>query len=159
MLGYEIKATVRRLYIGGGFCMPTIYHAKDNTLKSIFGDNLLFTQFLHDLVPLDILKSVRPEDITDLSERYLPLFQESRDSDTVKRIKLPGSPPLFVIAIVEHESKVNFRTPFKMLQYICLVLNEYEKEQEKLIAIRKLRELGVAEEIIAASFPQGLAGR
>jgi hypothetical protein len=108
-----------------------IFHAKDNTLKSIFGDNLLFAQFLHDLVPIDILKGVRPEDITDLSERFLPLFQEGRDSDTVKRINLSGSPPLFVIAIVEHESKVNFRTPFKMLQYITLVLNEYEKEEEK----------------------------
>jgi hypothetical protein len=36
--------------------------------------------------------------------------------------------PLFVIAIVEHESEVNFRFSFKMLQYITLVLDDYEKK-------------------------------
>jgi hypothetical protein len=108
-----------------------IRQAKDNSFKVIFGDNTLFTQFLHDFIPLDILKDVKPEDVTDVGERYLPLFQEARDSDTVKRVNIPGSPPLFVIAIVEHESDVNFRTPFKMLQYITLVLEKYEKEVDK----------------------------
>jgi hypothetical protein len=49
----------------------------------------------------------------------------------VKRIRLKGDIPLFVIAIVEHESQVNYRASFKMLQYITLVLAEYEKEADK----------------------------
>jgi len=32
---------------------------------------------------------------------------------------------------VEHVSKVNYRASFKMLQYITLVLTEYEKEANK----------------------------
>jgi predicted transposase/invertase (TIGR01784 family) len=87
----------------------------------------MFVDFLQDFIPIDILKSVRPEDIEDISERFVPLFQEARDSDTVKRINLKNG-PLFVIAIVEHESGVNYRASFKMLQYICLVLEHYEKE-------------------------------
>jgi len=51
------------------------------------------------------------------------LFQDSRDSDTVKRISLRDNPPLFVIAILEHESGVNHRASFKMLQYI--IVNGY----------------------------------
>jgi hypothetical protein len=94
----------------------------------ILGDNLLFTQFLQDFIHIDVLKDITPDDIEDVKERYIPLFQEGRDSDTVKRINLKGHPPLFVIAIVEHESKVNYRASFKMLQYICLVLDAYEKE-------------------------------
>jgi hypothetical protein len=111
--------------------MP-IHSAKDNSFKLIFGNHELFTEFLRDFVPIDILKNISPSDIEDISERFLPLFQEARDSDTVKRINLKNtSEPLFVIAIVEHESKVNHRASFKMLQYICLVLERYEKDADR----------------------------
>jgi len=108
----------------------TIHNATDNSFKLIFGDHRLFSDFLKDFIHIDILKNIRPEDIEDISERFLPLFQDNRDSDTVKRINLKGT-PLFVIAILEHESKVNHRSSFKMLQYICLVLDAWEKEAEK----------------------------
>jgi hypothetical protein len=78
-----------------------------------------------------MLNDVSPSDIEDMTERYLPLFEDSKDSDTVKRINLKGKTPLFIIAILEHESQVNYRASFKMLQYIALVLNEYEKEANK----------------------------
>ncbi|MDR1933665.1 MAG: Rpn family recombination-promoting nuclease/putative transposase, partial [Spirochaetales bacterium] len=108
--------------------MP-IHKTRDNSFKLIFGNHELFVEFLRDFIPIDILKDVKPEAIEDISERFLPLFQEGRDSDTVKRISLKdGGAPLFVIAVVEHESKVNYRAGFKMLQYICLILDQYEKE-------------------------------
>jgi hypothetical protein len=69
---------------------------------------------------------VTPENIDDLSGRFLPLFQDNKDADTVKRINLSNHDPMFVITILEHESEVNFRMSFKMLQYITLVLTEYE---------------------------------
>jgi hypothetical protein len=110
----------------------SIKNPKDNSFKVIFDNNELFVQFLRRFVPLDILKGVHPEDIIDLNERHLPLFQENRDSDTIKQINLKGRhAPLFVIAVLEHESKVNFRAVFKMLLYITLVLDHYEKQAEK----------------------------
>ncbi|GHV95135.1 transposase [Spirochaetia bacterium] len=109
----------------------SLYHVKDNSFKLIFGNHELFVQFLRDFIHIDLLKDVRPEDIEDVRERYIPLFQDSRESDTVKRINLKDT-TLFVIAVVEHESKVNFRTSFKMLQYICFILDAYEKEQVQL---------------------------
>jgi hypothetical protein len=87
---------------------------------------------LRDFVPIDLLKNLSPEDIEDITERFVPLFQDSQESDTVKRINLPGNPPLFVVVIVEHESEVNYSSSFKMLQYITLVLDNYEKEANKL---------------------------
>jgi hypothetical protein len=111
--------------------MP-IKKPKDNSFKVIFDNNELFVQFLHRFVRLDILEDIRPEDIVDLNKRHLPLFQENRDSDTIKQINLRGRRfPLFVIVVLEHESKVNFRAPFKMLLYITLVLEHYEKQAEK----------------------------
>ncbi len=109
----------------------TIHKAKDNSVKLILGEHELFVEFLRDFIGMDIFKDISAPDIEDISERFLPLFQENKDSDTVKRINLKGDVPLFVIAIVEHESKVNFRAGFKMLQYITLVLDDYEKEANK----------------------------
>jgi hypothetical protein len=106
----------------------SIYHTKDNSFKLILGNHQLFVEFLKDFIPVPSLKSITPEDVEDLSERFIPLDQDAKDSDTVKRIRLKGDTPLYVITVVEHESKVNFRSPFKMLLYICLVLNNYEKQ-------------------------------
>jgi hypothetical protein len=111
--------------------MP-IKNPKDNSFKVIFDNNELFVQFLRRFARFDILKNVRPDDIENLNERHLPLFQENRDSDTIKKINLRGRrAPLYVIAVLEHESKVNFRAVFKMLLYITLVLDHYEKQAEK----------------------------
>ena len=109
----------------------TIHNAKDNSLKKILSEPELFVDFIKDYVKIDLFKDIKPTDIEDMTERFLPLFQDNKDSGTVKRINLKGSGPLFVIAIVEHESQVNFRTSFKMLQYITLVLTEYEKDANK----------------------------
>ena len=106
----------------------TLHKTKDNSFKLIFNDHELFAEFIRNYVPIEILKDISTEDIKDVSERFLPLFQENKDSDTIKQISLRNDQPLFVIAILEHESKVNYRTSFKMLQYISLVLTEYEKE-------------------------------
>ena len=117
-----------------------IHKAADNSFKLIFDDHRLFSQFIRDFINIDILKDINPEDIEDLSERFIPLTSNSRDSDTVKRINLKDSSPFFVIAILEHESQVNFRSSFKMFQYIYLVLDAWEKEAEKDepgISIRK----------------------
>jgi hypothetical protein len=118
-----------------------IHKAKDNGLKLIFGDHTLFTEFIKDFIPVDMLKNISPSDVEDISGRFLPLFEDNKDSDTIKRINLHGDAPLFVIAVLEHESEVNYRASFKMLQYITLVLGDYEKEinkkHEKKISYQK----------------------
>ena len=68
---------------------------------------ILCAQFLRGYTDLENLKNIRPEDIEDISERFLPLWQENRDSDSVKRIRLnqvPGTDTLYLIAMIEHQS-------------------------------------------------------
>jgi len=108
-----------------------IHKTRDNSWKVIFDEPEFFVDFLKDYVGIDLLKDVTPADIEDMSERFLPLFQDNKDSDTVKRVNLKGDVPLFVITILEHESQVNFKASFKMLQYITLVLSEFEKEANR----------------------------
>jgi len=111
--------------------LAVIHKAKDNSVKSILAEPELFAEFLRNFIPIEILKDVAPTNIEDISERLISLVSEQKDGDTIKRINLDDGKSLFVIAIVEHESKVNFRAPFKMLLYIALILNDYEKEVNK----------------------------
>ena len=72
-------------------------------------------------VNLDIFQDISPDDIVDVSERCLSVIAEQKDGDTIKRINIKGDKPLFVITIIEHESFVNFRAPFKLLYYITMI--------------------------------------
>lgn len=107
------------------------YKVKDNGAKLVFDDPVLCAQFLRGYVDIDILKDVKPEDIEDISERFLPMWQEERNSDSVKLIHLKEL-PLFLITIIEHQSKIYYDMSFKILRYIVMVLTDYETEQEKL---------------------------
>lgn len=104
-----------------------VYQAQDQGAKAIFGNPELMAQLLRDFVPIPELKDVTSEDIEDISERFLPLNQEERDADSIKRVRLKYL-PCYIISLVEHKAQVDFRAPFKLLQYITLVWDDYEKE-------------------------------
>ena len=61
---------------------------KDSSGKIIFGDPVLCAQFLDGYVDIPMLKNVRPEDIEDISNRYVHMFTEERNSDVVKRVHI-----------------------------------------------------------------------
>ena len=103
---------------------------KDSSAKLIFDNHILCAQFLRDYVDVELLKDVQPEDIEDISERFLWLWQESRESDSVKKIHLKGkegADTLFVITLIEHQSRVDHDMSFRVLRYIVQVLTDYEK--------------------------------
>ncbi len=104
---------------------------KDSGAKLIFDNHLLCAQFLRGYVGLDLLKEVQPGDIEDVTERFLWMWQEGRDSDSVKKIRLNGQEePICLIALIEHQSSVDYSMSFRVLRYIVQILTDYEKEQE-----------------------------
>ena len=46
----------------------------DSSSKLIFGNAELCSQFLRNYMDIPLLKNVRPEDIEDVTERYIPMF-------------------------------------------------------------------------------------
>ena len=107
---------------------------KDSGAKLIFDNHILCAQFLRGYTDVDLLKDVQAEDIEDITERFLWMWQEGRDSDSVKKIRLKGIPgveTLFLIVLIEHQSKVDHDMPFRMLRYIVQVLTDYAQEQEE----------------------------
>ena len=76
---------------GGAGTVPNT-RVKDSGAKLIFDNHILCAQFLRGYTDLDILKNVQPEDIEDILERFLWMWQENRDSDSVKKIRLKNVP-------------------------------------------------------------------
>lgn len=64
---------------------------KDSSAKLIFGDRILCAQFLRDYVGIPILKNVEPEDIEDVTTRYIHMFTNERDSDVVKKVHIKNN--------------------------------------------------------------------
>ena len=93
--------------------------SRDNGAKLIFSDPILCDEFLRGYVDIDLLKEVQPEDIEDISERFLPMWQEGRDSDSVKKIHLKDQ-SLFLIAIIEHQSKIDYDMSFRLFCRLCI---------------------------------------
>ena len=103
----------------------------DSSSKLIFGNAELCSQFLRNYMDMPILKNVKAEDIEDVSERYIPMFTEERNSDTVKRIKLAKNNTLFFVSLIEHKTKVDYNVSMQLLRYMVYIWEDYEKEMER----------------------------
>ena len=97
----------------------------------MFDDSILCAQFLNDYVKGLEHIEIRPEDIEDVSERYVPLVGEERNSDIVKRINIPSKSPFYFITLIEHKTKVDYNVAMQIFRYTYLIWEDYEKEMEK----------------------------
>lgn len=109
---------------------------RDSSAKWIFGDPILCAQFLDGYVDIPMLKNVSPKDIEDVSNRYVHMFTEERNSDVVKRIHVRDEDgqelPFFVISLIEHKNQVDYNVTMQILRYMVYIWEEYEKEMEKM---------------------------
>lgn len=112
---------------------PQISNGKprDSSSKLIFGNAQLCSQFLRNYIDIPLLKNVKAEDIEDVTERYVPMFTEERNSDTVKRIKLAENNILFFVSLIEHKTKVDYNVSMQLLRYMVYIWEDYEKEMER----------------------------
>ena len=101
----------------------------DSGGKLIFGNPVLCSQLINDFVDMKELKGVRPEDIEDVTERFIPMFTEERDADVIKRVHLPGKSDIF-IALIEHKSAVDYNVVMQMFHYMSYIWEEYERIKE-----------------------------
>ena len=103
----------------------------DNAAKIVFGDSTLCAQFLKGYTDIPFFTNIKPEDIEDVSSHFIPLFQESRDSDIVKKIQIDNT-ELYLIALIEHQSEADADMSFRLLRYMVYVWTDYAATQEKL---------------------------
>ena len=105
---------------------------RDSASKLIFENPVLCAQFLRGYLDIPLLKEVQPEDIEDVSERYVHMFTEERNSDVVKKvhIKTDGT-PFFFVSLIEHKSKVDYNVVMQVFRYMAFIWEDYENEQER----------------------------
>ena len=103
----------------------------DSGGKLAFENPTLCSQLLNDYSNIDILKSVRSEDIEDVTERFIPMFTEERNADVVKKVHLPDGEDLFVLSLIEHKSDVDFDVVMQMYRYMTFIWEDFAKQAEK----------------------------
>lgn len=112
----------------------TILNSKlpDSSSKLIFDEPILCAQFLRGYIEgIPCLKDVQPEDIEDVSEQYVPLFAEERNSDRVKKVHIKNGTPFFLVSLIEHKTKVEYNVSMQIFRYMVYIWESYEKEEEK----------------------------
>ncbi len=117
-------------------------HSRDINSKTVFRDRVLCAQFLRDNCEIAALKQVRPEDIEDISERYIPYLGKEFDSDSVKKILIldigngdgtgekDDGKPHFLVSLIEHKSLVDHDVSMQLLRYMMCIWTEYRREKE-----------------------------
>lgn len=106
---------------------------RDSGGKAIFEDNILCSQFLRDYIDLPCLKDVCPEDIEDVSEQYVTMFAQERNSDRVKRVRIRGGdPPFFLVSLIEHKTNPDYNVCMQIFRYMVYIWNTYEREAEQI---------------------------
>ena len=111
---------------------------RDSSSKIIFEDPTLCAQFLRGYLNIPLLKDVQPEDIEDVTSRYVHLFSEERNSDVVKRVhitpqgnNLAKETQFYLISLIEHKSNVDYNVVMQVFRYMVFIWEDYEKEMEK----------------------------
>jgi len=103
----------------------------DSSGKVIYDEPILCAQFVRDYVDLPYMKDVQPEDIEDVSSQYVPLIAEERNADRVKKIKVKGKNPFFLISLIEHKTKTEYNIFMQIFRYMVYIWEDYEKQEEK----------------------------
>ena len=136
-MGYVADLRMLRSYIvchagKEGIQMKENSKVKDSSSKLIFSNPILCAQFLRGYVDIPLLKDVQPEDIEDVTSRYLHMFAEERHSDSVNRVKTKiNETPFFIVSLIEHKSNVDYNVVMQVFRYMVFIWEDYEKEMEK----------------------------
>lgn len=104
---------------------------KDSGSKMIFDEPVLCAQFIRDYVNLPYMKDVKPEDIEDVSEQFVPLFAEERNADRVKKVTINGEVPFFMISLIEHKTGIEYNVCMQIFRYMVYIWEAFEKEAER----------------------------
>lgn len=117
-------------------------HNRDISSKTVFRNPVLCAQLLRDNCDIPALKNVRPEEIEDISERYIPYLGKELESDSVKKIRIldigggkktegeGDKEPHFLVSLIDHKSLVDYDVSMQLLRYMMCIWTEYRREME-----------------------------
>ncbi len=123
--------------------------------KDIWDNHLLCAQFLRDYTGIPLLERVQPEDITDEAENLRPFLGMEFEGDAIKKVRIHLSGdipptqksdftgetktaaetevsqeiPVYVVALLEHKSSVDYDVTFQLLKYMVGIWTLHRNER------------------------------
>ncbi len=110
--------------------------SRDINSKDIFRNNVLASQFLRDYSGNSLFSNVQPEDLENQTEKFRLLLGIEVDGDNVIKVRIRFGDIeryIYVIALIEHKSYVDYDVPMQMLLYMTVIWREYAREQNKKV--------------------------
>lgn len=103
----------------------------DTNSKDIWDNHLLCAQFLRNYSGVSLLEDIQPEDITDETEKLRPFMGVEFAGDAVKKVHVhrPGDQPVYVVALLEHKSTVDYDITLQLLKYMVGIWIQYRNER------------------------------
>lgn len=127
-------------------------HYRDSSGKIIFEDPILCAQFLRNYVDIPMLKDVKPEDIEDVTERYIHMFTEERNSDAVKKVYLKNN-SFYLVSLIEHKSDVDYNTIMQVFRYPPVLPIVFYDGVDNWTAATRLHERVLFSDILGKYIP------
>jgi hypothetical protein len=103
---------------------------KDRIFKKIFGIKELFLMFIQDFIKEDWVTQLTVDDLEIMPVKFLNLRDGDRESDVLYKINLKEE-EIFIFIHLEHQAKVNFLMPFRVVEYMVRIWRNWIEEQDK----------------------------
>ena len=93
----------------------------DKVFRKILSDKIEVTKFLNE----QLKTNLKPEDIEQYNSSYINTLMQNEEADVVYKLKSKNE-----FFLIEHQSKVDYRMPFRILKYEMAIIESAIDEKE-----------------------------
>ena len=98
-----------------------INNEHDKVFRKILSDKIEVTKFLNE----QLKTNLKPEDIEQYNSSYINTLMQNEEADVVYKLKSKNE-----FFLIEHQSKVDYRMPFRILKYEMAIVESAIDEKE-----------------------------
>ena len=93
----------------------------DKVFRKILSDKIEVAKFLNEQLKINL----KPEDIEQYNSSYINTLMQNEEADVVYKLKAKNE-----FFLIEHQSKVDYRMPFRILKYEMAIIESAIDEKE-----------------------------
>ena len=93
----------------------------DKVFRKILSDKIEVAKFLNEQLKINL----KPEDIEQYNSSYINTLMQNEEADVVYKLKAKNE-----FFLIEHQSKVDYRMPFRILKYEMAIIESAVDEKE-----------------------------
>ncbi len=144
---------------------PAIEKEHDKIIKRVFTSKREAARFIRKTLKID----VKAKDLELVQNSFVTLELKYREADIVYKIKGTN-----VVILIEHQTRVDKKMPYRILNYQMEIMRTNEGEEECLVIpivlytgkepwtakryIREIQDSSIVEDIVLEKMPLGLLG-